>query len=49
VNHFSGEVEGAVRKLLEPAAFAGYRAKAAAMDNRAVFEIPRLLAKISGS
>lgn len=46
VKHFSGEVEGAVRTLLEPDNFARYRAKAAAMDNQAVFEIPRLLARL---
>lgn len=36
----------AVRHLLEPATFAKYRANAAAIDNQAVFEIPRHLANM---
>jgi 1,2-diacylglycerol 3-beta-galactosyltransferase len=39
-------VEGAVARLLEPASFARCRANAAAVSNRAVFEIPDILAKI---
>jgi 1,2-diacylglycerol 3-beta-galactosyltransferase len=39
-------VAGAVRKLLEPERFEQYRAHAAAINNRAVFEIPDLLEKI---
>ncbi len=36
----------AVARLLEPAAFARFRERAAAVDNRAVFEIPGILASI---
>jgi len=39
-------IAGAVGKLLEPANFAGYRAQAAALNNRAVFEIPDILEQI---
>jgi 1,2-diacylglycerol 3-beta-galactosyltransferase len=37
------EIDAAVRDLLEPANFARYRANAAAIKNRAVFEIPEML------
>ena len=37
------EIDGAVRDLLEPANLARYRANAAAIKNRAVFEIPEML------
>ncbi len=40
------QVAGAVRELLEPANFARYRARAATLNNRAVFEIPDILEKI---
>ncbi len=36
----------AVRKLLEPEALEGYRGRAAALRNRAVFEIPEILARM---
>ncbi len=36
----------AVRELLAPEKFARYRARAAAIENRAVFEIPEFLARI---
>jgi len=39
-------VEKAVAQLIEPATLARYRANAAALDNRAVFEIPEMLEKI---
>lgn len=39
-------VEDAVAKMIEPASFARYRANAEALHNRAVFEIPDMLAKI---
>lgn len=45
VANFDGIAE-AIRRLLEPATFAKYRANAAAIDNQAVFEIPRLLENI---
>jgi 1,2-diacylglycerol 3-beta-galactosyltransferase len=36
----------AVARLLEPSAFARFRGRAAALNNRAVFEIPGILASI---
>jgi 1,2-diacylglycerol 3-beta-galactosyltransferase len=41
-------IANAVRELLEPANFARYRARAAAIENRAVFEIPEFLEKMLG-
>ncbi len=40
------KIEGAVARLTEPATLARYRANAAAIHNRAVFEIPGMLEKI---
>jgi hypothetical protein len=40
------KIETAVAALLEPTAFEGYRARAAAIGNRAVFEIPDILEHI---
>jgi 1,2-diacylglycerol 3-beta-galactosyltransferase len=40
------EIAGAVDKLIESGRLAEYRANAAAIANRAVFEIPGLLEKI---
>jgi UDP-N-acetylglucosamine:LPS N-acetylglucosamine transferase len=40
------QVAGAVAELLKPGEFEQYRARAAAMDNRAVFEIPAIFEKI---
>ncbi len=40
------EVAGAVEQLLEPENLARYRAAAAAIDSRAVFEIPALLERL---
>lgn len=45
--NFRGIAE-AVRELLEPANFARYRARAAAVENRAIFEIPEFLERIMG-
>jgi 1,2-diacylglycerol 3-beta-galactosyltransferase len=45
--HFRG-IAKAVGELLEPVAFAGYRARVAGIQNRAVFEIPEFLARIMG-
>jgi len=42
------EIVSAVSQLLEPGNFARYRANAAAIDNRAVFEIPEILSRILG-
>jgi 1,2-diacylglycerol 3-beta-galactosyltransferase len=39
-------VERAVAQLIEPAALARYHANAAALENRAVFEIPEMLEQI---
>lgn len=41
-----GEIAPAVKRLLEPEAYACFRAAVAALDNRAVFEIPGMLAEI---
>jgi 1,2-diacylglycerol 3-beta-galactosyltransferase len=46
VRSFRREIAGAVRTLLEPARFEGYRTRAAAIHNRAVFEIPDFLEKL---
>jgi UDP-N-acetylglucosamine:LPS N-acetylglucosamine transferase len=40
------EIGAAVGRLIEPEALARYRAKAAGLENRAVFEIPEMLQKI---
>ncbi|MFN7918655.1 MAG: glycosyltransferase [Bryobacteraceae bacterium] len=42
-----GEIVGAVRSLLEPNRLGQFRERAAAIDNRAVFEIPDILAGIA--
>jgi 1,2-diacylglycerol 3-beta-galactosyltransferase len=39
-------IDEAVAQLIQPATLARYRANAAAMHNRAVFEIPEMLEKI---
>jgi 1,2-diacylglycerol 3-beta-galactosyltransferase len=39
-------VDEAAARLLEPGAFTRFRERAAAVDNRAVFEIPGILASI---
>ena len=41
-------VRSAVDQLLEPAAYAGFRAATEAQQNRAVFEIPELLERVMG-
>jgi len=40
------EIAGAVAQLIEPGALARYRANAASLENRAVFEIPAMLEQI---
>ncbi len=45
LRNFRG-IEQAVAKLIEPAALARYRANAAALNNRAVFEIPKIFEHI---
>jgi 1,2-diacylglycerol 3-beta-galactosyltransferase len=42
------EIAGAVKELLQPENYARYRAAAMAQNNRAVFEIPDMLAGIMG-
>jgi UDP-N-acetylglucosamine:LPS N-acetylglucosamine transferase len=42
------DIADAVKNLLQPENYARYRAAAAAQNNRAVFEIPDMLAKIMG-
>jgi Glycosyltransferase family 28 C-terminal domain len=44
---FRDVVDG-VRQLLEPARLAEFRKNVAALDNRAIFEIPEMLAKLLG-
>jgi 1,2-diacylglycerol 3-beta-galactosyltransferase len=40
------KIDAAVARLIEPSALGRYRANAAALQNRAVFEIPEILEKI---
>jgi 1,2-diacylglycerol 3-beta-galactosyltransferase len=40
------DIGEAVERLIEPAALASYRANAAAIQNRAVFEVPEILERI---
>jgi 1,2-diacylglycerol 3-beta-galactosyltransferase len=40
------KIDRAVAQLIEPATLARYRANAAALNNRAVFEIPDMLERI---
>ncbi len=40
------EIPGAIKRLLEPANFEAFRARAAEINNRAVFEIPAILKSI---
>jgi UDP-N-acetylglucosamine:LPS N-acetylglucosamine transferase len=42
------DVAAGVRRMLEPATFAEFRKNVAAQDNRAVFEIPEILARLLG-
>jgi hypothetical protein len=42
------DVVAGVRKMLEPATLAEFRGNVAALDNRAIFEIPEILAKLLG-
>jgi UDP-N-acetylglucosamine:LPS N-acetylglucosamine transferase len=47
LSSFREIVEG-VRQILEPARFAEFRKNVAALDNRAIFEIPEMLAMLLG-
>jgi Glycosyltransferase family 28 C-terminal domain len=42
------EVVGGVKQMLEPATLAEFRKNVAALNNRAIFEIPEILAKLLG-
>ena len=42
------EIAEGVRQMLEPTTFAEFRKNVAAQDNRAIFEIPEILAKLLG-
>jgi len=42
------EVVGGVKQLLEPGTLAEFRRNVAALENRAVFEVPEILAKLLG-
>jgi 1,2-diacylglycerol 3-beta-galactosyltransferase len=42
------EVTGGVKRMLEPATLAAFRKNVAAQRNRAVFEVPEILAKLLG-
>jgi 1,2-diacylglycerol 3-beta-galactosyltransferase len=44
---FEDVAEG-VKRMLDPAALAAFRRNVAAQENRAVFEIPEILAKLLG-
>jgi 1,2-diacylglycerol 3-beta-galactosyltransferase len=46
IGDFSRDIADAVRALLEPAAYAKYRGRAAATQNNAVYEIPEMLSEI---
>lgn len=42
------DIVGGVKQMLDPAAFAGFCKNVAAQDNRAIFEIPEILALLLG-
>jgi hypothetical protein len=48
VLHSFKEVVEGVRQMLEPARLAEFRKNVASLDNRAIFEIPEMLAKLLG-
>jgi UDP-N-acetylglucosamine:LPS N-acetylglucosamine transferase len=43
------EVVGGVQRILDPAALPEFRKNVAALDNRAIFEIPEVLTKLLGA
>jgi Glycosyltransferase family 28 C-terminal domain len=43
-----GEIVSGVKQLLEPGQLAEFRANAAAVENRAIFELPEIFAKLLG-
>jgi hypothetical protein len=42
------EIVGGVRQLLEPGTLAEFRRNVAALENRAIFEVPEIFAKLLG-
>src|SRR2546422_1833318 len=48
VLHSFKEVVSGVRRMLEPSRLAKFRKNVAALNNRAIFEIPEILAKLLG-
>ena len=44
--HDFGEIVGGVKQLLEPGKLAEFRRNTEALDNRAIFEIPEIFAKL---
>jgi UDP-N-acetylglucosamine:LPS N-acetylglucosamine transferase len=42
------EIVGGVKELLEPATLAEFRENVAALENRAIFEVPEIFAKLLG-
>jgi 1,2-diacylglycerol 3-beta-galactosyltransferase len=48
VLHSFREVADGVRQMLEPAKLAEFRRNVSALDNRAIFEIPEILARLLG-
>src|ERR1700721_365767 len=49
VLHSFKDVVGGVRQMLEPVGVAKFRKNVAALNNRAIFELPEMLAKLLGS
>jgi 1,2-diacylglycerol 3-beta-galactosyltransferase len=48
VLHNFSEIAAAIKQLLVPGTLAEFRANAAAVNNRAIFEIPEIFAKLLG-
>ena len=48
VLHDFGEIVAGVRQMLEPATLAEFRANVARLENRAIFEVPEIFAKLLG-
>jgi 1,2-diacylglycerol 3-beta-galactosyltransferase len=48
VLHDFGEIVAGVKQMLEPATLAEFRANVARLENRAIFEVPEIFAKLMG-
>ena len=48
VLHDFGEIVAGVRQMLEPGTLAEFRANVARLENRAIFEVPEIFAKLMG-